>query len=233
MKKVFLKKISWINIHNSLLSVLIALSTLLTINVFANVLDENTIQVGRFSMMELDGWKNKSFEGKTKYSIKNDNNTSYLEAKSMHSASALYKKIKINIHETPYLNWSWRVDKALQSLNEKEKSGDDYAARIYVVFKTGFTPLSARALNYVWSSNNDANTSWPNAFTEKAIMIPLRTNKDGINIWKHEKVNVKQDLLQHFNKSQKYIDGIAIMTDTDNSKGSAIAHYGDIYFSKN
>ncbi|MEJ2114553.1 MAG: DUF3047 domain-containing protein [Gammaproteobacteria bacterium] len=191
------------------------------------------VHIARFSMMDLDGWKSKSFEGETQYTISNDEKKYYLKAESMQSASALYKKIKVNIHETPYLNWSWRIDQALPKLNEKEKFGDDYAARIYVVFKTGFTPLSTKALNYIWSSNNDGSSYWPNAYTEKAIMIPIRTNQDKTHDWKHEKVNIEVDLMKHFTTVPKYIDGVAIMTDSDNSKGNASASYGDIYFSRN
>jgi hypothetical protein len=151
----------------------------------------------------------------------------------MQSASALYKKIKVNIQETPYLNWRWKIDRALPQLNEKQKTGDDYAARVYVVIKTGLTPLSAKALNYIWSSNGPPKVSWPNAYTKKAIMIPLRSNIDDIGIWQHEKVNVKEDLMHHFRISPNFIDGVAIMTDTDNSNSIAIASYGDIYFSSN
>ena len=104
--------------------------------------------------MNMDGWKNKSFEGITQYSMKNGQTKPYLQAESVESASALYKKVRIDIENNPYMNWSWRVDQALPELKEMDKSGDDYVARIYVVVKTGYTPLSAKALNYVWSSNN-------------------------------------------------------------------------------
>jgi hypothetical protein len=216
--------------NSLILSVYIGLITLLAVNVLANQ-DPIIVGIARFSMMELDGWENKSFQGETNYSIQNDEQTPYLQAVSKHSASALYKKIKVDIDNTPYLNWSWRVDHALPQLNEKAKSGDDYAARIYVVFKTGFTPLSAKALNYIWSSNAITNTHWPNAFTEKAIMIPLRSNQDETGRWQTEKVNIKEDLMKYFGKIPQYIDGVALMTDTDNSKGNASASYGDIYFS--
>jgi hypothetical protein len=193
--------------------------------------NEATIQIAQFSESDLDGWESKSFEGNTKFIIKNEGQKHYLHAESVQSASALYKKVKVNIYETPFLNWTWRIDKALPMLNEQTKNGDDYAARIYVVFKTGFTPLSAKALNYVWSSANNPDTYWPNAYTEKAIMIPLRSNQDKTNLWQKEKVNIKEDLLKYFDKLPRYIDGIAIMTDTDNSKGIASASYGDIHFS--
>jgi hypothetical protein len=213
-------------------SILIALLLLIDIYASADISSEGKIQIARFSEMSLSKWKNKSFEGKTQYSLKENGQNSYLQANSMQSASALYKKVKINIDETPYLNWCWRVDQALPELDEKTKTGDDYAARIYVVFKTGYTPLSTKALNYVWSSNNTTDKYWPNPFTEKAIMIPLRSKQDKAGTWQHEKVNIKEDLKQYFKKLPIYIDGVAIMTDTDNSQGKASASYGDIYFSK-
>jgi hypothetical protein len=218
------------NFNTLILLVFIGLISLLAVDVFAKQ-EDGIVRIARFSMMELDGWENKSFQGETNYSIQNNEQTSYLEAVSKHSASALYKKIKVDINNTPYLNWSWRVDHALPQLNEKEKNGDDYAARIYVVFKTGFTPLSAKALNYIWSSNSITDTHWPNAFTEKAIMIPLRSKQDETGTWQTEKVNIKEDLMKYFGKIPQYIDGVALMTDTDNSKSNASASYGDIYFS--
>lgn len=215
-----------------LIATFAALISLLNTSSFANSSNTNTFEIARFSAMNLDGWERKIFENETNYSLVEENQTYYLQAHSTQSASALYKKLKVDLHNTPYLNWSWRIDQGLPPLNEKEKNGDDYAARIYIVFKTGFTPLSVRALNYVWSSNNLQDSSWPNAFTEKAIMIPLRTQQDGLHVCQHEKVNIKEDLLKHFESMPKHIEGIVIMTDTDNSGNSASASYGDIYFSK-
>lgn len=215
-----------------ILFLIFVLASFLMANAIADFSNKEIIQVAQFSKMDMKNWENKSFEGKTFYSIKNEKEKFFLNAKSMQSASALYKKIKVNIHETPFLNWSWRINQALPALNEKTKIGDDYAARVYVVFKTGFTPLSAKALNYVWSSNDQSEGYWPNAYTDKAIMVPLRSNQDETNIWKNEKINIKEDLLKYFDNPPKYIDGIAIMTDTDNSQGIASASYGDIYFSR-
>lgn len=222
-----------ITTNKNILAILMALCFSFPVDAISDTLSESTIEIARFSEMDLNNWENKSFEGETQYSIKDEKQKFYLHAESKQSASALYKKIKVNVNETPYLNWSWRIDQALSKLNEKTKNGDDYAARIYVVFKTGYTPLSAKALNYVWSSNDKPDTHWPNAYTKKAIMIPLRSNQDETHYWKHEKVNIKKDLMKYFNKAPKYIDGIAIMTDTDNSKGTASASYGDIYFTSN
>ena len=219
--------------YTFIITLIASVSLYFSASSFASEPDSQKILIADFSHSNLDGWKNKSFDGETSYAFTQENQTTFLQADSKQTASALYKKIKININETPFLNWSWRVDQALPNLDEQSKSGDDYAARVYVVFKTGLMPLSAKALNYVWSSRGAINTHWPNPHTGKAIMIPLRCNIDENGIWHHEKINIKDDLLKHFKKIPKTIDGIAIMTDTDNSKNNATASYGDIYFTSN
>ena len=82
----------------------------------------------------------------------------------------LGKKIKINLNKTPYLNITWKVEKDLRGIDERSKKGHDYAARIFVVKKTGATALSNRAMNYVFSSNENVNVSHPSPYTKKSIV---------------------------------------------------------------
>ena len=119
-------------INNYISMILISIPCFFIVNSYSNIHEYNVIQVAVFSMMKLDGWDSKSFQGETHYSFDTENQKNFLRANSNQSASALYKKIKVNIDETPYLNWRWRVDQALPELNEKEKNGDDYVARVYV-----------------------------------------------------------------------------------------------------
>lgn len=194
---------------------------------------QGIVKVGDFSNKDLSSWEQKSFDGETLYEIKGRSEAKYLYASANKSASALYKKIQIDLKETPYLNWSWRIDKSLSELNEQTKAGDDYCARIYVIVKTGLAPWKTKALNYVWSSNKAPNQSWPNAFTDKAIMIPLKTSLDDNKMWSSEKVNVKLDFERYFGIEIETIDGVAIMVDTDNSGLQAAASFGDVFFSSN
>lgn len=189
------------------------------------------VTIGDFSNQQLDKWKEKSFQGNTSYSIKDAEGKHFLQASADSSASALYKRIKVDISKTPYLNWSWQINNALPQLPEQTKDGDDYAARVYVVVKRGVMPWQTVALNYVWSSNPDAKDAWPNAYVKNAIMIPARTGSDPAGEWLHEKIDVRADLKKHLGIDVKKIDGVAIMTDTDNSGQRATAAYGDIYFS--
>ena len=102
---------------------------------------------------------------------------------------------------------------------------------MFVVKKTGSTALSNRAVNYVFSSNNSINENWPSPFTKKSIDYVLATTKKNLNEWVTVKANVKEHFKVLHNLDVDLINGVAIMTDTDNSKLKAISYYQNIYFS--
>jgi hypothetical protein len=185
-----------------------------------------------FSSDKLDGWKVRSFDGDTQYQIVELEGRPVLKAETLKSASALYRKVDVDLRKTPYLNWSWRVENIHAIDDQRVKAGDDFSARVYVVVKTGFLPWQTRALNYVWSNTAVDEDPWPNPFTANAIMIPLRFGPVGVGQWHRERVNVREDYFQQFNQWIDHIDGIAIMSDSDNAGGSATAYYGAISFSQ-
>ena len=183
-----------------------------------------------FSPEQIIQWKSKSFVGDTVYSVEFDKqlNQSIIRAESDNTASGLFYEERINLDKTPYLSWSWRVEKFPALDNEKTKSGDDYAARIYIVIKDGWTPLGTKAVNYVWSQQSPLEASWPNPFAgDKAMMLAVQQGSSDSG-WVMEKRNLKEDLKRLFGKDFQYIDGIAIMTDTDNSGSSAISYYSGL-----
>lgn len=194
--------------------------------------DTTQIPLGEFSKGSLTGWESKVFSGQTQYKIKQQGNLKSLSATSDGGASALGVRKRIDLTKTPFLNWSWRVDKPLPPLKETTKAGDDYAARLYVIIDGGIFIWKTRALNYVWSSNPSKGVKWNNAFAPRnARMLAVRDSRDGPGQWMKEKQNVMDDFKNLYGFVPRYIDGVALMTDTDNSRGSAAASYGDIFFS--
>ena len=194
------------------------------------------INVFDFTEEELSTLKVRKVRGadaKTKYTLGNNENGKYIKAEANNSASGLGKELKINLKKTPFLNITWKVEKDLTGIVENSKKGHDYSARVFVVKKTGATPLSNRAMNYVFSSNNDINTHHPSPFTKKSIDYVLSTTKEDLNEWVTVKVNVRDHFKKFHDLDLDDINGIAIMSDTDNSKLNAIAYYQNIYFSSN
>tara|TARA_B100000586_G_scaffold251990_1_gene211555 strand:- start:283 stop:936 length:654 start_codon:yes stop_codon:yes gene_type:complete len=197
------------------------------------VLSKN-INVFEFTEKEISKLKVRKVRGadsNTKYSLGNNENGKFLKAEANNSASGLGKEIKINLKETPFLNITWKVEKDLPGIDEDSKKGHDYAARVFVVKKTGATPLSNRAMNYVFSSNNDVNTYHPSPFTKRSIDYVLSTTKENLNKWVTVKVNVREHFKKFHNLDLEEINGVALMSDTDNSKLKAISYYQNIYFS--
>ena len=192
------------------------------------------IQTFKFTKEELKILKVRKVRGadnKTTYTIGSNKNGNYLKANAENAASGLGKEIKINLNSTPIINITWKVEKNLDGINENSKKGHDFAGRVFVIKKTGATPLSNRAINYVFSSNSNVGENWPSPYTKKSVDNVLSTTKQHINEWVTVKANVKNDFKKFHDLDVNEIDGIAIMTDTDNSKLTAISYYQNIFFS--
>jgi hypothetical protein len=191
----------------------------------------DTLVIGDFSHGDLDGWSAKAFAGRTRYVLVPDAGRHVLKADSRAAASGLYKEIAIDLSKTPYLHWSWKVSNTLGRLDEHTKRGDDYPARVYVVFSGGLFFWRTRAINYVWSNDQPPGTIWENAFTGNARMIAVRSGDAQAGHWFSERRDVRKDYQHLFGEDALRADAVAVMTDTDNSGTAAVAYYGDIYFS--
>ena len=182
-------------------------------------------------LSELEVRKVRGADNKTEYSVGFNDNGNYLKAVADNAASGLGKKVKIDLNKTPIINITWKVEKDLAGIKENTKKGHDFAARIFVIKKTGATPLSNRAINYVFSSNNIVGFNSPSPYTKKSIDNVLATTKENLNKWVTVKANVKEDFKRFHNLDVDQLDGLAIMSDTDNSKMKAVTYYQNIYFS--
>ena len=170
-------------------------------------------------------------DAKTIYTIGQNENGNYLKAIANNAASGLGKEIKIDLDATPYINITWKVEKDLKGIKENTKKGHDFAARVFVIKKTGSTPLSNRAINYVYSSNLNIDDNMPSPYTKKSIDYVLSTTKNNFDEWVTVKANVKESFKKLHNLDVNELDGVAIMADTDNSKMTAISYNQNIFFS--
>ncbi len=208
---------------------------LFSLLIFSKFSFAESLKVFEFSKTELSQLKVRKVRGadnKTVYSIGSNENGNYLKAVAENAGSGLGKEIKIDLNKTPFINITWKIEQDLSGINEKTKKGHDFAARVFAVKKTGATPLSNRAINYVFSSNVEVGENWPSPYTKKSIDNVLSTTKENLNKWVTVKANVKEDFKKFHDLNVDELDGLAIMSDTDNSKLTSVAFYQNIYFSK-
>ena len=196
---------------------------------FADII--NVFEFTEAELVDLQVRKVRGADNKTEYSVGSNDNGNYLKAVADNAASGLGKEVKIDLNKTPFINITWKIEKDLSGILENTKKGHDFAARVFVIKKTGATPLSNRAINYVFSSNSDVGFNSPSPYTKKSIDNVLATTKDNLNKWVTVKANVKEDFKRFHNLDVEQLDGLAIMSDTDNSKMKAVAYYQNIYFS--
>tara|TARA_B100001121_G_scaffold195142_1_gene170485 strand:- start:631 stop:1281 length:651 start_codon:yes stop_codon:yes gene_type:complete len=212
----------------------ILLLNLMSILLATNFLIADEVKVFDFTdseLSQLEVRKVRGADNKTVYSTGSNENGNFLKSVADNAASGLGKEIKINLNNTPFINITWKVEKDLSGIKENSKKGHDYAARVFVIKKTGSTPLSNRAINYVFSSNSDVGSNWPSPYTKKSIDNVLASTKVNFNEWITVKANVKEDFKRFHNLNVNELDGLAIMSDTDNSKMKSIAYFQNIYFS--
>lgn len=176
-------------------------------------------------------WKEKSFKGKTSYTIVNEGGNHILRAESIGSASGLIYKYSYDPKNYPILLWKWKVENILKKGDATKKQGDDFAARIYVVFPHWFPPKT-KSLNYIWANKLKKGSIVANKFYSKAILIAVESGEENIGKWISEKRNVYQDYKDVFNEEPPKVGAIAIMTDTDQTGERALAYYDDIYIKK-
>jgi len=220
----------------------------------------DVLDVGRFSAAvpqgELpEGWKPLTFPKiawHTSYGLVKDGEDVVVRAESRAASSGLIRELSIDPKEYPVVQWRWKVMTAIEKSHVTSKQGDDYPARLYVTFaydssKVGILDKAkyelARlaygqyppwgAVNYIWGNKEPIGMMAPNPYTDRTRMIVVETGTDRLDRWITEERNVYDDYHKAFGEEPPMISGVAIMTDTDNTKEYALAYYGDVFFKRN
>lgn len=188
------------------------------------------LTVSRFATEGLNGWEAKSFKGTTEYRIIKENGRSVLKARAKGAASGISKKLTFDPRTYRYLRWSWKVADTIAAGNERTKQGDDYAARVYVVFPGRFF-WQMRALNYIWANKLPKGEFVPNAFTANAMLLAVQSGPARAGQWVSEQRDILADYRRMFGEEPPLAGAVAIMTDTDNTGAEATAWYGEITLS--
>ena len=187
----------------------------------------DTIPVSRFSTEGLAGWETKSFKGMTEYRLVEDGGRTVLKARSIGTASGLFKQVRLDPARYRSLKWTWKIADTIAKGNEKSKNGDDYAARVYVVFPGRFF-WQTKAINYIWANRLPKGDTIPNAFSANAMMVAVESGPGKRGEWVTEERDILADYRRLFKEEPREIGAIAIMTDSDNTASEANAWYGDI-----
>ncbi|UVW30044.1 DUF3047 domain-containing protein [Massilia sp. H6] len=185
----------------------------------------------------------------TRYSLVADGGAPVLRAEADNAMSALTYTVRVDTRRFPLLRWRWKIAAPVAGADMTSKAGDDYAARVYVLFDYPRARLSlstrlgmavaesvyrqsipTAALNYVWDNRQPVGTIRANAYTDRARMLVVRSGSAGQGQWHTETRDLRADFRAAFGEEAPDVVGLALATDTDNTKGRALAWFGDIEF---
>ncbi|MBI1891429.1 MAG: DUF3047 domain-containing protein [Burkholderiales bacterium] len=185
----------------------------------------------------------------TRYSLATESGTTVLKAEADQAMSGLTYPVRVDIRQYPLLRWRWKIAAPLKTADMTQKAGDDYAARIYVMFDYPLEklPFGTRAkfrlaetfygqkiptaaINYIWDNKHPVGTIQPNTYTDRARMIVLQSGTVQAGLWVTETRDLAADFRAAFGEEAPDVVAVALATDTDNTGESAVAWYGDIEF---
>jgi hypothetical protein len=197
-----------------------------------------------------EGWEPLHFEDRrhTSYTRVQEGGRAVLRAESECAASGLTLRLaELDLADTPLLRWRWRVDEALDIEDERARRGDDFAARVYVLFP--FEPSRATwmqklrhglggaifgveppgsALSFVWSSRAEPGSAWVSPYSAETRLVALARGRS--DTWRSESVDVAHHYRSAFGHEAPPPLALGIMTDADDSCQRAVALYADFSF---
>jgi len=188
---------------------------------------------------------------RTRYTLVDDNGTTVLRADSERGASGLSRQLRINPSEFPWMRWRWKISNLIETADLHTKDGDDFPARIYVMFdypleklsflernklrlaRTLFDPnLPAATLCYVWDGKAAKDAIASSAYTDRVKIFVVESGASRVRQWVDVERNIARDFRAAFGEDVPPVSAIAVATDTDNTGTFATAHFGDISFNK-
>lgn len=184
------------------------------------------------SPADLAGWQEQAFLGHTSYRVEEDGGVRGLHATAIASASGLCRKVHIALADMPIVTWRWRLDRAPPRSDERGRDGDDQGLRLSFLHRSGTTPDSILAIQYVWSQNEPVGAGWPNAFAPNAHEVAARSGPALPGAWQAERRNLEADFHAAFGRAVDRIDAVCVMTDGDQTGALVEGWYGDIEFKR-
>ncbi len=195
--------------------------------------------------LSLDRWQPLLFPKITRhsaYSIDQCESGTCLRMETSNAASALVLKQPFDVYQFPRLSWRWKVSNVYVKGNSSSKEGDDYPARLYVMFNYDPNRASlakriqynlAKALygqyppdssiSYIWDNRSGAAPFIINAYTSEARMIPVSAGSAKLNTWQEYSVDIIGDYRLAFGHDPPAQASLAVMADSDNTGESARA----------
>jgi hypothetical protein len=201
-----------------------------------------------------DGWEPLEFAKiprHTRYALEQGESGWMVHARSDAAASGLRRRIALDLAQYPQLSWRWKVARVLERGDATRKDGEDFPARVYVTFayqpervplwkqiqyraaRARFGELPIGSLVYVWGSRADQTGIFDSPYAGAFVkLIPVESGPAHVGEWRSATRNVLEDYRLAFGEEPPPVEGVAVMTDTDDTGEATESWYADLVFSR-
>jgi len=181
-----------------------------------------------FEQLDAARWREVEVHGRTQYQAAVLEDRSCLKARSEGGASILLSAVDFDPDTYEWLSWEWRVEQPVEGERLERKDGSDAAARVYVYFETGGLPWQKRSIDYVWSASLPVGTVLSSAYSSTSKIIVVDGGPQTLFRWRRFARNLEEDYRLCFGEEAPHVVAIGLMTDTDNTKGQALAYFDEL-----
>lgn len=190
--------------------------------------------LGDFERGWDDHWIEMTFDTRpTRHRVVREDGNTVLMAESEMAASALWCVLDVHPGDSARISWRWKVSRSLtENTREREKRGDDYAARLLVFFGPRLFGAGSRAISYVWAGNEPRESTYRSPYSSRIGTVVLESGDRRAGRWVSEERDVVADYRTIFDRSPKMVAAVALMVDTDNTGLEAVAWFDDIVFER-
>ena len=192
--------------------------------------ESKTKLLGDFEDGWKENWTERKFAGPPAiFELVEEDSDSVLQVTTNRSGSALWHPLSIKPTERTKISWRWKVEDTLpDDTPEREKIGDDYVARVFLVFEPHLVNWQTRAICYVWAAKESPGTIYRSPYSRSVGIVVVQSGNEHRGDWIVETRNIAKDYSKVFGKAPELLTAVAIMVDTDNTNKSALTFFDDI-----
>jgi hypothetical protein len=182
-----------------------------------------------------DGWKGQNW-GSPTYDLTVEENDGHrvLHLRSRNDGSTISKEIKgkVDLGQTPVLEWRWKAVTLPKGGDSRRKETDDQAAQVYVVWPRFPEAIRSRIIGYVWDTTAPVGTITPSQKAGTVTYVVVRSGTADLGRWLTERRNVIDDYRKIYGEPPDNPGVVSIAIDSNDTKSAAESLFGEILFKR-
>jgi len=179
------------------------------------------------------GWTLQEFAGHAAIELVRSDGRLAARLHSERASFAIHRDVVVELREFPYLSWTWKVTRLPAGGDVREAARDDQAAQLYVIFPRWPSPRTASdVIGYVWDSRAPAGTRIKHPRADNVRIVVVESGPARLGEWRTYERNVAADYTALFGRQPPRVGKVAVMVDSNDTRGEAEALFGDLIFAR-